>query len=84
MHKKINDRERYLYEFFVLRLLLLSTEAATVPFDNTLTSEDIMAASLNIFRGRGILKKQKFVDKLREIWLRPSIVFLIVVSTTII
>ena len=36
-------------------------------FDNTLTSEDIMAASVNIFRGRDILKMQKFVQKLHEI-----------------
>jgi hypothetical protein len=38
-----------------------------VLFDNALTSEDIMAASMNIFRGRGILEKQKFVLKLRKI-----------------
>jgi hypothetical protein len=31
-----------------------------------MTSEDIMAASLSIIRGQGILKKQKIAQKLRE------------------
>ena len=31
-----------------------------------MTSEDIMAASLNIIGGQGSLKKQKFVQKLLE------------------
>jgi hypothetical protein len=31
-----------------------------------MTSEDIMAASLNIIGGQGSLKKQKFVQKSRE------------------
>ena len=42
-------------------------QATMVLFDNALTSEDIMAASVNIFRGRGILEKQKFLLKLRKI-----------------
>ena len=62
-----------------LKAVLLPTKSTTVLFDNTLTSEDIMAASVNIFRGRDILKMQKFVQKLHEIWSRPTIVFLIVV-----
>jgi hypothetical protein len=37
-----------------------------LPFENAMTSEDIMAASLNILGGRGIHKKQKCVQKLRE------------------
>ena len=39
-----------------LKAVLLPTKSTTVLFDNTLTSEDIMAASVNIFRGRDILK----------------------------
>ena len=35
-------------------------------FESAMTSEDIMTASLSIIRGQGILKKQKFVQKLRE------------------
>ena len=33
-------------------------------FENAMTSEDIMAASLNILGGQGILKRQNFVQKL--------------------
>ena len=42
-------------------------EATMVLSDNALTSEDIMAAFVNIFTGRDILKKQNFVLKLHEI-----------------
>jgi hypothetical protein len=34
--------------------------------EGAMTSEDVMAASLNIIRGWGILKKQEFVQKFRE------------------
>jgi capsule polysaccharide export protein KpsC/LpsZ len=35
-------------------------------FEATLASEDIIAASVNIFRGWGILKNQKLIQKLRK------------------
>jgi hypothetical protein len=33
------------------------------PFENDLTIEDIITASVNIHRGQGILKRQKSVQK---------------------
>ena len=46
-------------EFCVLRLFCCPQ------IDNILTSEDIMAASVNIFRGRS--QEAKIVEKSREI-----------------
>ena len=37
-----------------------------LPFENTLTSKDVQRGCHDVFRGHGILKKQKFVQKLRE------------------
>ena len=46
------------FKQFLYKLLL---------FEIAMTSEDIMAASLNIIGGQGSLKKQKFVQKSREL-----------------
>ena len=64
MHEKPMDAIQSCTNFAFWGYSVVHTEATTVLFDNTLTSEGyhgawgMMAASMNLFIGRGILKKQ--------------------------